>query len=124
MADKTLIIQVPCFNEGETLGITLAALPRSVPGFARVDWMVIDDGSTDGTLAVAKAAGVDHIVRLGRNQGLARAFVAGLEAAVNRRLLAKLLTPQQADRVESAAPRAPTRRRARSAAPADAATWS
>jgi glycosyltransferase involved in cell wall biosynthesis len=82
MAGKTLIIQIPCFNEGDTLGITLAALPRSVPGFARVDWMVIDDGSTDGTLAVAKAAGVDHIVRLGRNQGLARAFAAGLEAAV------------------------------------------
>ena len=82
MAGKTLVIQIPCFNEGDTLGITLAALPRSVPGFARVDWMVIDDGSTDGTLAVAKAAGVDHIVRLGRNQGLARAFAAGLEAAV------------------------------------------
>ena len=82
MAGKVLVIQIPCFNEGDTLGITLAALPREVPGFARVDWMVIDDGSTDGTLAVAKAAGVDHIVRLGRNQGLARAFAAGLEAAV------------------------------------------
>jgi glycosyltransferase involved in cell wall biosynthesis len=82
MAGKTLVIQIPCFNEGDTLGITLAALPRSVPGFTRVDWMVIDDGSTDGTIAVAKAAGVDHIVRLGRNQGLARAFAAGLEAAV------------------------------------------
>ncbi|HSA79199.1 MAG TPA: glycosyltransferase family 2 protein [Geminicoccaceae bacterium] len=82
MTGKTLVIQIPCFNEGDTLGIALAALPRSVPGFARVDWMVIDDGSTDGTLAVAKAAGVDHIVRLGRNQGLARAFAAGLEAAV------------------------------------------
>ncbi|MCE3248078.1 MAG: undecaprenyl phosphate 4-deoxy-4-formamido-L-arabinose transferase [Geminicoccaceae bacterium] len=82
MAGKILVIQIPCFNEGDTLGITLAALPRQVPGFARVDWMVIDDGSTDRTLAVAQAAGVDHIVRLGRNQGLARAFAAGLEAAV------------------------------------------
>jgi glycosyltransferase involved in cell wall biosynthesis len=82
MAGKVLVIQIPCFNEGDTLGITLAALPRQVPGFARVDWMVIDDGSTDRTLAVAQAAGVDHIVRLGRNQGLARAFAAGLEAAV------------------------------------------
>ena len=82
MAGRTLIIQIPCFNEGDTLGVTLAALPRQVPGFTRVDWMVIDDGSTDGTIAVAKAAGVDHIVRLARNQGLARAFAAGLEAAV------------------------------------------
>jgi glycosyltransferase involved in cell wall biosynthesis len=81
-AGLTLIIQIPCFNEAATLGITLAALPRSVPGFARVDWMVIDDGSTDDTIAVARAAGVDHIVRLARNQGLARAFAAGLEAAV------------------------------------------
>jgi glycosyltransferase involved in cell wall biosynthesis len=81
MSAKTLIIQIPCYNEAPTLGITLAALPRSVPGFVRVDWMVIDDGSTDGTIEVARAAGVDHIVRLGRNQGLARAFAAGLEAA-------------------------------------------
>jgi glycosyltransferase involved in cell wall biosynthesis len=77
-----LIIQIPCFNEAETLGITLAALPRAVPGFARVEWMVIDDGSTDRTAEIAKAGGVDHLVRLGRNQGLARAFAAGLEAAV------------------------------------------
>jgi glycosyltransferase involved in cell wall biosynthesis len=80
-AGPTLIIQIPCFNEAATLGITLAALPRSVPGFARVEWMVIDDGSTDRTIEIARAAGVDHIVRLGRNQGLARAFAAGLEAA-------------------------------------------
>jgi len=82
MTGGKLIIQIPCFNEAETLGITLAALPRKVPGFARVEWMVIDDGSTDRTVAVAKAGGVDHLVRLGRNQGLARAFAAGLEAAV------------------------------------------
>jgi glycosyltransferase involved in cell wall biosynthesis len=82
MAGKVLIIQIPCFNEGDTLGVTLAALPRQVPGFARVEWMVIDDGSTDGTIAVAKAGGVDHVVRLGRNQGLARAFAAGIEAAL------------------------------------------
>lgn len=82
MAEPTLVIQIPCFNEGATLGVTLAALPRHVPGFGRVEWMVIDDGSTDDTIEVARAAGVDHIVRLGRNQGLARAFAAGLEAAV------------------------------------------
>lgn len=79
---KTLIIQLPCFNEAATLGLTLATLPRAVPGFARVEWMVVDDGSTDQTVAVAKAAGVEHIVRLGRNQGLARAFAAGIEAAL------------------------------------------
>jgi glycosyltransferase involved in cell wall biosynthesis len=82
MSGKSLVIQIPCYNEAATLGITLAALPRRVGGFARVDWMVIDDGSTDDTVEVARCAGVDHIVRLGRNQGLARAFAAGLEAAV------------------------------------------
>jgi glycosyltransferase involved in cell wall biosynthesis len=82
MSGKTLIIQIPCFNEAETLGVTLAALPRKVEGFARVEWMVIDDGCSDDTVAVALAHGVDHIVRLEHNQGLARAFAAGLEAAV------------------------------------------
>ncbi len=69
MSGKTLIIQVPCYNEAATLGITLAALPRRVAGFARVDWMVIDDGSTDGTVEVARAAGVDHIVRTRAQSG-------------------------------------------------------
>jgi glycosyltransferase involved in cell wall biosynthesis len=82
MSDKTLIIQIPCFNEAETLGVTLGALPRAVEGFARVEWMVIDDGCSDDTVVVALAHGVDHIVRLEHNQGLARAFAAGLEAAV------------------------------------------
>ena len=82
MSGPTLIIQIPCFNEATTLGITLASLPRAVPGFGRVEWMIIDDGSTDDTVAVAQAAGVDHIVRLAHNQGLARAFAAGIEAAL------------------------------------------
>jgi glycosyltransferase involved in cell wall biosynthesis len=82
MSGGKLIIQIPCYNEAETLGITLAALPREVPGFAGVEWMVIDDGSTDRTVEIARAAGVDHLVRLGRNQGLARAFAAGVEAAL------------------------------------------
>jgi glycosyltransferase involved in cell wall biosynthesis len=82
MSGPKLIIQIPCFNEAANLGITLASLPRAVPGFARVEWMIIDDGSTDQTIAVATAAGVDHIVRLGHNQGLARAFAAGIEAAL------------------------------------------
>lgn len=77
-----LVIQVPCFNEAETLPVTLASLPRSLSDITRVEWLVIDDGSVDGTAMVAKAHGVDHVVRLPRHQGLARAFVAGLEASL------------------------------------------
>ncbi len=77
-----LIIQIPCYNEAATLGITLRALPRAVPGFDRVEWLVIDDGSTDETVQVARNEGVDHIVRLPTNRGLARAFMAGLEACL------------------------------------------
>jgi glycosyltransferase involved in cell wall biosynthesis len=77
-----LVIQIPCFNEEETLGATLAALPRSLPEFAVVEWLVIDDGSTDATVDVAVRHGVDHVVRLPRHRGLARAFAAGLEASV------------------------------------------
>lgn len=77
-----LIIQVPCFNEEATLAITLADLPRTVPGFERVEWLVIDDGSTDRTVEVARANGVDHIVSLPTNRGLARAFMAGIEASL------------------------------------------
>lgn len=77
-----LIIQIPCFNEAETLPETLAALPREVAGFDTVEWLVIDDGSTDGTSVVAKAHGVDHIVTLDHNSGLAKAFMTGLESAV------------------------------------------
>ena len=77
-----LIIQIPCYNEAETLGITLDALPRAVPGFDTVEWLIIDDGSTDDTVAVARARGVDHIVQLPHNRGLARAFMAGLNASL------------------------------------------
>jgi glycosyltransferase involved in cell wall biosynthesis len=77
-----LIIQIPCYNEEETLGITLSALPRHLPGVKHVEWLVINDGSTDRTVEVAKEFGVHHIVDLPRNQGLAKAFMAGLEAAV------------------------------------------
>jgi glycosyltransferase involved in cell wall biosynthesis len=79
-----LIIQIPCFNEEETLPITLAELPRQVPGFDVVEWLVIDDGSTDDTIAVALANGVDHIVRMKRNSGLAKVFMAGLDGCLQR----------------------------------------
>jgi glycosyltransferase involved in cell wall biosynthesis len=77
-----LIIQIPCYNEAGTLGIALAALPREVPGFESVEWLIVDDGSQDATADVASAAGVDHIVRFTRNQGLAAAFLAGLDACL------------------------------------------
>jgi glycosyltransferase involved in cell wall biosynthesis len=77
-----LIIQIPCLNEEESLPITLADLPRQVPGFDVVEWLVIDDGSTDRTIEVAKEHGVDHIVRLTNNKGLAAGFQAGLDACL------------------------------------------
>lgn len=77
-----VIIQIPCYNEAETLPVTLASLPRSIPGVDQVEWLVIDDGSDDGTALVAKTHGVDHVVRLPRHQGLSRAFVAGIEASI------------------------------------------
>jgi glycosyltransferase involved in cell wall biosynthesis len=79
-----LIIQIPCFNEENTLAETVACLPRSVPGFDIVEWLVIDDGSTDRTVEVAKECGVDHVHSLPHNQGLASAFMAGLEFALCR----------------------------------------
>ena len=77
-----LIIQIPCFNEERTLPLTLADLPREVAGFERVEWLVIDDGSSDRTIEVAREHGVDHIVKLTNNKGLAAGFQAGLDAAL------------------------------------------
>jgi glycosyltransferase involved in cell wall biosynthesis len=77
-----LIIQIPCLNEEETLPATLADLPREVAGFDEVEWLVIDDGSTDRTVEVARECGVDHIVRLTNNRGLAAGFQAGLDASL------------------------------------------
>jgi glycosyltransferase involved in cell wall biosynthesis len=92
---QKLIIQIPCLNEEETLPITLADLPREVEGFETVEWMVIDDGSTDRTVAVAKECGVDHIISLPHNQGLAKAFMAGIEHAL--RLGADVIVNTDAD---------------------------
>jgi len=77
-----LIIQIPCLNEEEALPRTLTELPREVAGFDAVEWLVIDDGSTDRTIEVARVGGVDHVVRLTNNKGLAAAFQAGLDAAL------------------------------------------
>jgi glycosyltransferase involved in cell wall biosynthesis len=77
-----LIIQIPCLNEAETLPVTVRDLPRKVDGFETVEWLVIDDGSTDRTVAVARELGVDHIVRLTNNKGLANGFQAGLDACL------------------------------------------
>lgn len=90
-----LIIQIPCYREEETLGIALAALPRQVPGFDEVEWLVIDDGSDDNTVEVAREGGVDHIVRHTRNRGLARAFMTGLDSAL--RLGADVIVNTDAD---------------------------
>jgi glycosyltransferase involved in cell wall biosynthesis len=77
-----LIIQIPCFNEEAQLPVTLSHLPRQVPGFDAVEWLIIDDGSTDGTIEVARSQGVDHVVRLTNHKGLAAAFQAGLDAGL------------------------------------------
>ena len=90
-----LIIQIPCFNEREHLGATIADLPRHVPGVDRIEVLVIDDGSTDATLEAARAAGAHYIVRIKHNQGLAHAFMRGIDAALA--LGADLLVNTDAD---------------------------
>lgn len=77
-----LVIQIPCFNEATTLPETLADLPRVVPGFNEVLWLVVDDGSTDATAEIAKTHGADVVVKLTQNKGLAVAFQAGLDASL------------------------------------------
>jgi glycosyltransferase involved in cell wall biosynthesis len=90
-----LIIQIPCFNEAKTLSIALSALPRTVPGFDTVEWLIIDDGSQDDTVKVARECGVDHVVSHTRNQGLARGFMTGLDACL--RLGADVIVNTDAD---------------------------
>lgn len=77
-----LIIQIPCYNEAQTLPLTLRDLPRTLPGVDEIEWLVMDDGSADATAEVARAAGVDHVGRFPQHQGLGRAFFSGLEMAL------------------------------------------
>ncbi len=90
-----LIIQIPCFNEEQTLPQTLAALPRHIEGVDKVEWLIIDDGSKDRTVEVARAHGVDHVVGFAQNRGLARAFMAGIDACL--RLGADIIVNTDAD---------------------------
>ncbi len=78
-----LIIQIPCYNEEKSLPVTLNELPRKVPGFNKVEWLIINDGSTDKTVEVAKKHGVDHVINFKKNRGLAEVFKAGLDACIH-----------------------------------------
>jgi glycosyltransferase involved in cell wall biosynthesis len=83
-AAMKLIIQIPCLNEAETLPIALADLPKHIPGIDVIETLIIDDGCTDDTVAVALKHGVNHVVGFRRNQGLARAFMLGIEGGLER----------------------------------------
>jgi glycosyltransferase involved in cell wall biosynthesis len=81
---KKLIVQIPCYNEVSTLPGALAALPRQIPGIDKIEVLIVDDGSRDGTADAARALGVNYIVRFPRNLGLAAAFTAGLEESLRQ----------------------------------------
>jgi len=81
-ASPRLFIQFPCFNEAETLPAVIADLPRTLPGVASIEYLVIDDGSQDGTAEVARRLGVHHIVQHQTNRGIAAAFQSGLDACL------------------------------------------
>ena len=77
-----LIIQIPCLNEAETLEIALNDLPRQIDGIDEIEYLIINDGSTDDTVEVARNWGVHHVVTFKKNKGLARGFMAGLDACL------------------------------------------
>ncbi len=90
-----LIIQIPCYNEEKTLDVTIADLPRSIDGIDEIEYLIIDDGSTDGTAQRAKELGVHHIVSFTHNRGLAKGFMAGIDACL--RLGADIIVNTDAD---------------------------
>jgi len=90
-----LIVQIPCLNEEQTLPITVRDIPRQIEGVDEIEILVIDDGSVDRTAEVAKSIGVDHLVRFTNNKGLAKAFMAGLDASL--RLGADIIVNTDAD---------------------------
>jgi glycosyltransferase involved in cell wall biosynthesis len=77
-----LIVQIPCYNEEKTLPQTVADIPETISGIEAIEILVIDDGSTDNTIAAAKATGVNHIIRNTKNKGLARSFQVGVDACL------------------------------------------
>lgn len=78
-----LIIQIPCLNEEQTLPVVLKELPRELPGVDVIEWLVIDDGSEDNTVEVARKYGVDHVISHPKNFGLAKAFMTGIQASLD-----------------------------------------
>lgn len=77
-----LIVQIPCYNEAETLGIALDALPKYIEGIDTIEYLIINDGSSDNTVEVAKKWGVHYVVNFKRNKGLAKGFMAGIDACL------------------------------------------
>lgn len=90
-----LIIQIPCYNEAETLPVTIHDLPRHIDGVDEIEYLIINDGSTDDTVECAKALGVHHIVSFVHNRGLAKGFMAGIDACL--RLGADIIVNTDAD---------------------------
>ncbi len=78
-----LIIQIPCYNEEETLGVTVRDLPRHIDGIDEIEYLIINDGSRDRTVEVARQLGVHHVVSFKQNKGLAKGFMAGLDACLH-----------------------------------------
>ena len=77
-----LIIQIPCLNEEKTLPLVIKDIPKKIDGISKIETLIIDDGSTDRTSHVARELGVDHIIQLASNLGLAHAFMVGLNTAL------------------------------------------
>ena len=90
-----LIIQIPCYNEADTLPETIQALPRQLAGVDTIEYLVIDDGSQDNTAEIAKEVGVHHIIRLKEHAGLALGFTTGIEACLQKQ--ADLIVNTDAD---------------------------